>query len=156
MDTKAWLDRHVIPLCTPDPPLTFHSELHRTSGNGAFEQVIVFLLAPTPEGWGPAVKRLLDAGGVYFDYLREVHVARLPEKAVTLFGGDGTPFIGANGMATVRLFKRLEDGTTLLLEVGHQYKTAVEAAAAIRGFCELFTGISVVDLYTRFRPPFGG
>ena len=69
-----------------------------------------------------------------FDFLREA--APLVHEGIhmVLFGGDGTPLFDQKGYASVRIFKKLEDGTNLIFQVGHMYPSGVEAGNAVKDF----------------------
>ena len=159
-DQKPWLDAHVVPLCSASPKLLIHSAIHQESASGEggaprISEILVWLLAEDGDGWPLAVARLLE-GGFFFDYFREAALVPLtPERTVQIFGGDGAPFIHTNGMASVRLWKRIAEVNTVL-EVGHVYPAATAAAAAVKRLYSHFEGISPMDLLARYRPPFGG
>lgn len=155
-DLKRWLDAHVLPLLRPDPPLALHSVLvNQPPGVSRPEAVLVWALSQTGPGWGPALRRLLETGGFSFDFTRAPQiVAVAPGKTITLFGGDGMPFIGKNGMAMARLHRQGEDGVDLIMEVGHQFPTGKAAVAAVRSFFEQF-GADPAHLMAKYAPRFG-
>lgn len=161
---KQWLDDHVVPVAKADPkiPLTIHASMHNGSPP---KEILVFLLAghEDPEfdetHWPQAVKRLLEAG-FKFDFTREVQLIPINGAMVPIFGGDGTPLISPTGMASVRLFRKFEDGVGLVLQVGCQYKPAGDhsaghrAAAGVKTFFALFEKDPVTVCQT-FSAPFG-
>src|SRR4051812_16157938 len=107
-DLKRWIDAHVVPLLNPEPPLEFHSVLVNQPPDASRpDAVLVWALSKTGAGWAPALKRLLETDGLSFDFTRAPQlVAVAPGKTTTLFGGDGMPFVGKNGMAMARLHRR--------------------------------------------------
>ncbi len=155
-ELKAWLDSHVVPLLRPDPPLELHSVLVNQAPRAAQpDAVLAWALSKAPEGWAPAAQRLLESAGFCFDFTREPQlVALAPGRTITIFGGDGMPFVGANGMAMVRLFRRVEDGVDLIIEVGHLFPDGKAAVAAVRAFFEQF-GQDPAALLARYSPRFG-
>jgi len=153
-ELKKWLDQNVVPLLQSE--LQIHSFISKPGPDGIKpEKVLVWLVAKDDSSWPAIVKRLLSFPGIYFDFLRDAEVVELNGAKVAIFGGDGTPFIGSNCMAMTRLFHKTEDGIELLLEVGRRYSRAEAAAAAVKQFFSQFEGISPVELYSRYRPPFG-
>ena len=156
-DLKPWLDRHLVPLLGTEPPLELHSILQdRPQSAKQPTAILVWALSKSPSGWAPAVKRLLEQSGFYFDFVRAAQIVPLaPGQTITLFGGDGMPFIGQNGMAMSRLYRRCDDGIDLIMEVGHRFSTAESAAAAVKAFFAQFDGTDPLELVARFRPAFG-
>lgn len=160
-DRKSWLDTHVVPLLHQEPP----ASIYTVFWNGAPPtEVLVFLLAdtqvpasapdtPPADPWPRLVKRLLESG-FRFDYLREIQLVQLEGKQVPLFGGDGAPLFDKSGAASARLFKKLEDGTNLILHIGHIYPTGLDAAVAVKSFFGLWDA-NPVDVCAQFSAPFG-
>jgi hypothetical protein len=103
--------------------------------------------------WPAAVKRLLDAG-FRFDFLREQQMVQLDGRLVPIFGGDGAPLFGQDGMVSVRLFRKTEDGTALILQIGGRYPDGLGAAAAVKAFFGLFDR-SAPEVCASFSTPFG-
>src|SRR5258708_6611864 len=103
---KAWLDQHVVPFLAGEPPLELHALTENwPPGADAPAAVLVWALSKTPESWAPAVRRVLELPGFSFDFLRAPHAVQVsPDQRITIFGGDGAPFIGKNGMAMARLY----------------------------------------------------
>lgn len=155
-DLKPWLDQHIVPLLPGPPQLLFHSFLWQTHPDGKLKHMQVWLTAADGEAWAGGVARLLKRPDFYFDFLRDVQLAQLPdgEKRV-LFGGDGTPYIGKDGMAACRLFHKFEDGVVATLEIGHRFGKAIDAAHAVKEFFKLFDNANPIDVVRRFQPPFG-
>jgi len=153
---KPWLDTNVVPLLRPEPPLDLHSVLvDQAPGATRPHAVLVWTLSKTADGWAAAAQRLLESAGFCFDFTREPQLVVLaPGRTITIFGGDGMPFVGANGMAMVRLFRRVEDGVDLIIEVGHLFPDGKAAVAAVRAFFEQF-GQDPAALLARYSPRFG-
>jgi hypothetical protein len=110
-------------------------------------------LAPTEfdeSAWPRAVKRLLEEDDFRFDFLREQQMVKLENGLVPVFGGDGAPLFGKEGTASARLFRKMDDGIGLILQVGCHYpgteataeldamNPGKHAAAAVKGFFALF------------------
>ena len=91
-----------------------------------------------PADWPRAVKRLLDEAGFRFDYLREQMLVALEGGTIKIFGGDGAPLYNEQGMASCRLFKKLDDGIGLILQVGCQYPAGEDAVQATKSFYQQF------------------
>jgi len=159
MPLKAFLDRNVIPLLTPEPKLELYSLLPEkpASGSKLPGKVILWVKPKDPPGWAPASKRLLDAG-FRFDYLREPQLVPVDGQVIQIFGGDGTPFVGQAGMAMMRLWKKFDE-TQVILEVGAKFPSTIECLAAIKSFFGLYDSEGIRDVAAvleRHRPPFGG
>jgi hypothetical protein len=156
-DLKAWLDQHVSPILGSERELELHSVIqNRPSQAGRPSTVLAWLLVKTATEWAPALKRLLDRSGFYFDFVREAQLVQTPAgRPITIFGGDGMPFIGNNGMAMARLYHRASDDIELILEIGHRFPSAKDAAAAVKSFFALFDGVNPTDLLGKYSPPFG-
>lgn len=134
-DIKAWVDQNVMRadvMGDGDDRLTFHTVLWNGTPP---KEILVFLLAT--KTWGLHVKRLLE-GGWRFDFLRDHAVVQLDGTRTTLFGGDGAPFFDPAGMSSVRLWKKMDDGTQLILQVGAKWPSGPEAATAVKAFFGLF------------------
>jgi hypothetical protein len=153
---KSWLDENVLPAIAEEPKLQIHSVLQdRPPGAGAPVAVAVWTLSPTPQGWAPSVKRVLERPGFSFDFLRAPQLVTEPDQVpITLFGGDGAPFFSKSGAAMVRLFRRCGE-VDLILEIGHRFPSVEAAAAAVKGFFHLFDDSSPFDVIKRHMPPFG-
>lgn len=158
-DVKAWLDANVIPvLGEGDERLRFYSVLW--NGDPP-KEILTFVLAGAEtdgklignDSWGLHVKRLLEAGW-RFDFLREQAVVKMEGGLVPIFGGDGAPIFGKNGMASVRLFKKMDDGIASILQVGAQFKDGIDAAAAVKGFFGLF-GEDAIKICHTYGAVFG-
>lgn len=139
---KGWLDEHVVPLAQKHS-LSFYAGPF-WSGNPPTD-VLVFLLAQDDEAWPQAVHDLLKQDDFRFDHMRDVVAVQVEPGAppTTLFGGDGTPIYGTDGMASVRLIRKENDGTNLIVQVGRQYLPKSEeggkkAASAVKGLFALF------------------
>lgn len=156
-ELKRWLDQYVVPHLAEAPPLELHSVLvNQPPGAARPEAVLVWALSKTGAGWAPAVKRLLEKNGFSVDFTRApTLVALAPGKTITLFGGDGMPFIGSNGMAMARLFRRGKDGVDLIFEVGHRFEKITDATAAVRQLFQQFSE-DPTALLARHTPSFGG
>lgn len=159
-ELKPWLDQHVIPLLAGPPPAIFHAELHQGASPGGPTAIMVFLRAAEPSEWPALAKRLLESGFA-FDYLREHAVVRVGEQLATVFGGDGTPFFNKEGMAMVRLFKKVDD-RVLLLDVGGKYENVNAAKDGVKAFFALFDqggaaagAMNALEVCRKFRPAFG-
>lgn len=162
-DKKKWLDTHCVPLLgTGEDKLSIYSALW--NGDPPSE-VLVFLLAPEAHAssWGLHVKRLLDDGW-RFDFLREQALVKSDTGLIPIFGGDGAPLFGKDGMASVRLFRRIVDerdevtgsrsGVSLILQVGAKFPSGIDAAAAVKGFFALFDQ-NALAVCQSFAAPFG-
>ena len=153
---KRWLDQYVVPLIASEPKLEIHSVLqNRPPGAAAPAAVAVWTLSPSPDGWAPAVKRVLEQPGSSFDFLRAPQLVTGPDQSpITLFGGDGAPFFTRSGSAMARIFRRCGE-IDLILEIGHRFPSIEAAAAAVKRFFHQFDNTSPFDVITRYQPPFG-
>lgn len=104
--------------------------------------------------WPHAVKKLLEDHGFRFDFLREQLLVTLEGGPISIFGGDGSPLYNDKGMASVRLFRKEDDGVGLILQVGCQYPSGPEAAAATKAFYDLFEE-SPLELTQKLGTVFG-
>lgn len=131
---KKWLDEHVMPLLQ-DTGL----KLYHPFWNGMPPKEVLAVVTSDPEldAWPTAVKKLLD-GGFRFDFLREQQAIALDGMVFKAFGGDGAPLFNAEGMASVRLFRKASDGKGLILQVGCKYASGEDAAAATKRFYAQF------------------
>ena len=156
-DLKAWLDKHVVPLLSGEPPLELHSVLQNSApGAQAPDAVLVWALSKTGDAWAPALRRVLERPGFSFDFLRAPQAVQVsPDQRIVIFGGDGAPFIGKNGMAMARLYRGCDDGISLILEVGYRFPRSEDAAQAVRAFFALFDKVEPAELLARYRPLFG-
>jgi hypothetical protein len=161
-DSKTWLDRHVVPLLVP----SFH--LHSLFFNGQPPaNILVYLLAnqdtlrgsedrAAPDqalSWAQYVKHLLEERSFRFDLLRDVQLVPLGGAMVPIFGGDGAPFCGKNGMVSVRLYQAQDDGVGLILQIGAAFKP-LAAASAIKDFFGQFDA-SPFETIDRFKTVWG-
>lgn len=155
-DLKRWLDGNVVPLLGGEPALELHSVLtNRSTDPGRPDVVLAWALSKTGTDWAPTLKRLLDGDGFSFDFTRAPQLVTVaPGKTLTLFGGDGMPFVGKNGMAMARLYRRCDDGVDLILEIGHRFEKGQAAIAAVRAFFEQFAE-DPTALLAKHSPPFG-
>ena len=139
---KAWLDEHVVPRMSA---LRIYSCLHR--GTPPTDILVWLIAGPVPgqphrddfdpKAWPLGVKHLIDEG-FRFDYTREAALIKVDDKVITMFGGDGTPLVTSDCVASVRLFQPQEDGVRLLLHVACRYPAGADAVAAIKGLFGLF------------------
>ena len=132
---KAWLDSHVIPLLKDTGLKIYHPFWNGVPP----KEVLVILIAEPepPDAWPKAAKKLLE-DGFRFDFLREQQVIALEGGIFKAFGGDGAPLFNAEGTASVRLFRKADDGKGLILQIGCRYADGVSAAAATKAFYALF------------------
>lgn len=166
-DMKKWLDENVVPLTTQQPQSKIYSFIW--NGNPP-KEILVWLLAesePTeekpfaPGAWGALVHRLITQDGFRFDFLREQQMVQLEGGMVPVFGGDGAPLFGKDGMASARLFKKNEEGICLLLQVGCKYPSTSElspgqhASAAVKGFFGLFGDEDPLTVCSKYGAVFG-
>ena len=85
----------------------------------------------------------------------------LQEGMVKAFGSDGAPIFNPEGMASVRLFRKEEDGTGLILQVGCQFwpvegmTAGTHAAAAVKGFFGLFDTENPLEVCAKYGAVFG-
>jgi len=106
-----------------------------------------------PALWPTVVKRLLD-DGFRFDFLREQQMVQLEDGLVPVFGGDGAPLFAKDGMASVRLFRKMDDGISLILQVGAKYPDGLGAAAGVKSFFGQFD-TNALEVCSSFAAPFG-
>lgn len=183
-DKKQWLDTHVLPLLKAEPLLHLISAfwnglppkdvlvfvglpaatLDYHVGTAGLRSIVPHYEGPDitafdPTWWPFAVKRLLEQHGFVFDYTREVQMVKDPDGGphlIPLFGGDGSPVFGKNGMASVRLFKQIKEPTkvNLILQVGGLYEDGIAAAAAVKSLFGLFED-NPVAVVQKYAAPFG-
>lgn len=151
-DIKAWLDRNVADedVLGALDPLVIHAPLW--NGNPPAE-ILVFLLAEQHGTWGAHVQRLL-LDGWKFDFLRDVAVVQLEGARTVIFGGDGTPYLDATGMSSVRLWKKMDDDTQLILQIGTKWPSAKDAAAGVKGFFGQFED-GPLEMIAKYSTSFG-
>ena len=145
-DLKTWLDTNLLPILTATGLKLYHPFWN---GVPPKEVLAILLADPTPvSAWPAAVKALLEQG-FRFDFLREQRLIAMESGVFKAFGGDGAPLFNQEGTASVRLFKKLEDGCGLILQVGCRYASGEEAAAATKAFYALFeeSPLSVCQTY---------
>jgi len=177
-DMKKWLDGNVVPLTQREPKSKIYSFIW--NGNPPRE-ILVWLLAGHPsagddsEGtsaseeekpfnpldWPNLVKRLLVEDDFRFDYLREQQMVKIETGMIPVFGGDGAPLFGKDGMASSRLFKVMDDGIRLILQVGCKYpgesgmNPGQHASAAVKGFFGLFDDENPLTVCQKYAAVFG-
>lgn len=158
MSMKPWLDEHVVPLlAAPDmklPPLSYHSELH--SPPEGFDLIVVYLLAQA-DSWPQHVRRLLKDNDFCWDFMRELDKAVVGGETRIIFGGDGSPFIGDNGMVSCRLFKKF-DGVEFVLEIGCETTNKLLAGEEVKKLYNLFDELDKMNVYEvaiEYTPKFG-
>lgn len=150
-DKKAWLDEHVVPLLQPEPT----ASLYTVFWHGAPpKEVLVFLKPVDGARWGELVRRILQAGFT-FDFLRDVAPVVHEGKKLVLFGGDGTPLFDKGGHVSARLHRKLETGTSLIIQVSHQCETGVDAAMAVKNFFAQWDERNPFDVCTEYSAQFG-
>lgn len=108
-------------------------------------------IAPS-ELWGAHVQRLL-LSGFRFDFLREQMFVKTDGGIVPIFGGDGAPIFGKNGMVSVRLWKKV-DGIQLIVQVGAHVPNGLDAAAAVKAFFSRFEE-DPMKVCATYAAPFG-
>ena len=138
-DMKGWLDREVVPLLKGRGLKIYHPFW---SGNPPKEVLVILVADPVATGaasWPDAVKSLLEQEAFRFDYLREqVGIVMEGGAMFKAFGGDGAPLFNQEGTASVRLFRKCEDGVGLVLQVGCRYPSGELASQATKDFYALF------------------
>ena len=168
-DKKKWLDSHVVPLIE-DNDLRIHSFIW--NGNPP-EDILVWLrifpaggdddpkeIELDPMRWAVAVKELLEQGW-RFDFTREQQLVNLTGGVIKAFGGDGAPVFNKEGMASVRLFHKQDDGIGLILQIGCQFwsveglTAGMHAAAAVKGFFGLFDTENPLEVCAKYGASFG-
>lgn len=138
-DMKGWLDGHVVPLTQLQPESKIYSFIW--NGNPP-KEILVWLLAN--DSWPELGKRLILEDGFRFDYLREQQMVQIENGMVPVFGGDGAPLFSEDGMASMRLFRKEDDETLLILQLGYKYpaqpgrKPSLVASDGVKAFFELF------------------
>ena len=168
---KEWLDNNVVPLLKENS-LKIHSFIW--NGNPP-KDVLVWMRVthpsmmrcemettyPEPSAWGETVKKMLEAGW-HFDFTREQQLVVVNGQNIKAFGGDGAPLFSKDGMASVRLFKKTEDGVGLILQVGCQFWDCDEhaspgamAAAAVKGCFAQFDTDNPMEVCAKYAVPFG-
>lgn len=166
-EMKKWLDENVVPLTKRQPQSSIYSFIW--NGNPP-KEILVWLLVenePTdekpfsPAAWPELVRRLLVDDGFRFDLLREQQMVQLENGLVPIFGGDGAPLFGKEGMASSRLFRKTDDGISLILQVGCKYPPSGEmtggqhASAAVKGFFSLFGDEDPLTVCSKYGAVFG-
>ena len=154
-DKKQWLDTHVVPLLELGGE-TRSISLYSALWNGdPPTEVLVYLLVHDDHAasWGAIVKQLLDAGW-RFDFLREQQLVKDETGLIPIFGGDGAPLFGKDGMASVRLFRRGGDGIGQIVQVGAKFPSGTDAAIAVKAFFALFDQ-NALQVCASFAAPFG-
>lgn len=145
-DMKAWLDQHVVPLLVDTALKIYHPFWN---GMPPKEVLVVLLADPTPEdAWPTATKKLLEVG-FRFDFLREQQLIALEGGTFKAFGGDGAPLFNNEGTASARLFRKEDDGTNLILQIGCKYPDGASSALATKAFYAQFeeSPLSVCKTY---------
>ena len=155
-DKKKWLDDHVASIhpqiemyaffWNGDPPKEvlvyckakrepIDREKAAEAGAEAEAEAAEDTGAETSEGevatW-PDLVHILIEKGFRFDATRDVQVVEVDGSKHVLFGGDGCPMFNKEGMVTVRLLRKEEDGTNLIIELGHQYEVGTGAMDAVK------------------------
>lgn len=164
---KKWLDTNVVPLAEKQPTSRIYSFIW--NGNPP-KEILVWLVVerePTddkpfnPAAWPELVRRLIVDDDYRFDYLREQQMVQLEGGLVPVFGGDGAPLFGKEGMASARLFRKQDDGISLILQVGCQYPPSgsmpagQHASAAVKDFFSLFEGENPLTVCSKYGAVFG-
>lgn len=189
-DMKSWLDDNVVPAIN-EKPLAIYSFIW--NGNPP-KEILVWLstlserckrcgtLRGEPSGeecaaqdcdwqpeatdWAQAVKELLEDGW-RFDYTREQQLVAIGNQTVKAFGGDGAPLFSPDGMASVRLFRKMEDGTGLILQVACKFwpleprdglpgmTPGEHAAWAVKGFFAQFQDGNPLEVCAKYGAQFG-
>ena len=116
---------------------------------------------PEPTAWAETVKNLLEAGW-RFDFTREQQLVVVNGQSIKAFGGDGAPLFNPEGLASVRLFRKTEDGVGLVIQIGCTFWETPEhespgkmAAAAVKGFFALFPTDNPMEVCAKYAVPFG-
>jgi hypothetical protein len=114
-----------------------------------------------PLRWASTIKNLLEAGW-RFDFTREQVLVVVNNQNIKAFGGDGAPLFSPEGLASVRLFQKTEDGVGLIIQIGcHFWETPDHespgkmAAAAVKGFFALFETDNPMEVCAKYAVPFG-
>jgi hypothetical protein len=168
---KKWMDANVVPLLKENN-LKIHSFIW--NGNPP-KEVLVWLhvthpsmmecqvetTSPEPTAWAETVKRMLEAGW-RFDFTREQVLVVVDGQNIKAFGGDGAPLFSPEGKASVRLFKKTEDGVGLVAQVACTFWETPDhespgkfAAAAVKGFFALFDTTNPMEVCAKYAVPFG-
>ena len=143
---KQWLDNNVVPLLADTALKIYHPFWN---GMPPKEVLVILLSEPEPaEAWPSAIKKLLG-GGFRFDFLREQQLIGMDSGMFKAFGGDGAPLFNNEGTASVRLFKKVDDGINLILQIGCKYPDGGSAALATKAFYAQFeeSPLSVCQTY---------
>ena len=166
-DMKKWLDTNVVPLAQQQPQSQIYSFIW--NGNPP-KEILVWLTVesePTEEkpfaagAWPELVRRLIKDDDFRFDYLREQQMVQLEGGLVPVFGGDGAPLFAKDGMSSSRLFKKMDDGICLILQVGCKYPPKDEmspgqhASSAVKGFFGLFGDEDPLTVCSKYGAVFG-
>lgn len=151
---KQWLDDHVVPLLSGEPKL----EIHHPFWNGEPPEEVLILLKPLDaddeSAWPRACHRLIKENNFRFDLLREQQQVPMGNVVFILFGGDGAPLFNDEGFASIRLLRKEEDRTSLILQVGYKYVDVPTASAGVKQFFELFD-TDPVSVCQRYASVFG-
>ena len=145
MLTKDWMDKNVIPV---KGDLKIVSFLWKGDGP---EEVLTFLEGEDHNMWCSEVKRLLQDEKFAWDFHRDPAPHPHNEKTI-MFGVDGAPFINKKHHILCRLFKKVEDGTALILDISTKTDSALKATNALKEFFDSFNG---ENPFTLFQPNFG-
>ena len=177
-EMKKWLDKNVIEPLTHQEP---KSHIYSWVWNGTPpKEILVWLLAGPPEkeadpssppssdpppfdpaSWPKLIRRLLEEDGFRFDYLREQQMVEVAGSLIPIFGGDGAPLFAKDGMASARLFRKGEDGISLILQVGCSFPATehlspgLNAAAAVKAFFGLFGEENPLTVCAKYGAVFG-
>lgn len=190
-EMKEWLDQHVVPLKNKSPLSRIHSFIWNGSppkeilvwllcGDQHFvptsracgkstelaERAIKQPEQPEkpafkPHDWPDLLRRLLDKDEFRFDYLREQQMVAIGDGLVPVFGGDGAPLFSKDGMASARLFRKMEDGICLILQLGCKYPKTDEltpgmhASSAVKAFFKLFGDENPLTVCSKYGAVFG-
>jgi hypothetical protein len=164
---KKWLDTHVVPLTQQEPQSSIYSFIWNGTPP---KEILVWLVVehePTddkpfnPAAWPELVRRLVVDQDFKFDYLREQQMVQLENGLVPVFGGDGAPLFGKEGMASARLFRKQDDGISLILQVGCKFpplegmSAGQHASAAVKAFFSLFGDENPLTVCSKYGAVFG-
>ena len=174
-EMKKWLDQNVVPLTRKHVPSKIHSLIWKGTPP---DEILVWLLTGddqeatateggstpfNPKFWPTLVHKLIVEDGFRFDYLREHVTVPVNGEAVSAFGCDGAPLVGKNGMASVRVYRKMDDGIGLILQIGSKYPGVPElkyepAKAAAQGIKDLFArfeGVDPLEVCSQYSVAFG-